>query len=212
MAHLEYLISHGRAGSFGRFRSPVPMNLGRGTAVVVRGERGLELGEVLRPATPRHAAQLPASGELVRSASEDDLAAARTVAVRAGELLVRAGELIAELHLPLAVLDAEVLLDGSRGTLFLVRRGSCDVRELVRPLSREFELILAAEDLTAETADGGCGSCGTGGGCGSGDCGSGSCGTGGCGSGSCASASPEEIRAYFLGLREKMEVGRVPLL
>jgi hypothetical protein len=78
---------------------------------------------------------------------------------------------------------------------------------MVSTLSREFSLHILLTDLAGpvaepEEAEGGCGSCGEGG------CGSGGCSTGKCGS---CGASGEMTKAYFAGLREKME-RRVPLL
>ncbi len=205
MGQGEYLVVHGLAGVIGRFRAEPALALARGDAVVVRGGRGVELGEVVRPSSPRHAALTEQVGELLRPAGEDDQARAREMKARAARLVARAEELAAERRLPVAVLDAEVLLDGEHGTLVHVRREECDVREWVRPLSVEFGLALTAVDLTAEPKAVGCGSCGDGG--------CGSCGTGGgCGSGSCGGATPEELRAYFAGLRKQMEGRRVALL
>ena len=59
MNELEYLVSYGLAGDFGRFRSLTPLVCRRGQRVVVRSHRGVEVGIVLRPATPRHASFLP---------------------------------------------------------------------------------------------------------------------------------------------------------
>jgi hypothetical protein len=81
--------------------------------------------------------------------------------------------------------------------------GEADLRELVRPLSRELGLSVTLTNV-GRPVEQGCGSCGEGG-CGS--CGSGG---GGCGS-SCGSVSAEEVRAHFAALREQME-RRVSLL
>ena len=202
MAQCEYLVVRGLAGEIGRFRGDEGVLLRRGTAVVVRGERGLELGEVVRRSTAGHAALAGAVGELVRLAEEADLRRGREMASRAARLATRAGELVGAMGLPVAVLDAEVQLDGEHGTLVHVRRTKCDIRELIRPLSVEFGLSLNPVDLTAERHDGGCGSCGEGGGC----------GTGGCGSGACGGATAEELREYFAELRVRMEGRRVSLL
>ena len=45
----EYLVHHGAAGHVGRFRAAGD-GCARGDAVVIRSQRGLELGEVLAPA------------------------------------------------------------------------------------------------------------------------------------------------------------------
>ena len=50
MSEHEYLVHHGCAGHLGRFRAGDGAAFIRGAAVVVRSQRGLELGEVLCPA------------------------------------------------------------------------------------------------------------------------------------------------------------------
>src|SRR5262249_13249304 len=113
MIHPEYLVRYGRAGAFGRFRAAGPLSLSRGDSVVVRLGRGPELGEVLRAATARHAVHLPElAGELLRPASAEDMEAGRVMAERAQEVIGRAEEIVISGRMPLAPLDAEVLLDG----------------------------------------------------------------------------------------------------
>jgi cell fate regulator YaaT (PSP1 superfamily) len=207
MPHLEYLIGFGLAGDFGRFRSPAALELRRGQRVVVRSERGVEMGQVLRPAGERHARWMPNTsvGTLLRPATSDDEEQTRRLAARAGDLLARGTQLIEEQALPVALLDAEILLDGKDAILHHVRWQECDIRELVRPLSREFDLSLSLSDLGTPPVpqdDPGCGSCGSGG--------CGSCGEGG-GCGSCSAGRPEDVRAHFAELRERME-RRVTLL
>jgi hypothetical protein len=203
MPHAEYLVSFGLTGDFGRFRAAGPLSLQRGAPVVIRGARGLELGQVLRPASERAARWLggAAVGELLRPASREDEEAARRMRRRAADLLDRAGLLAEGQGLPVAVVDAEVLLDGAHAALHVVRWNDADLRELVRPLSVEFELSISLVELAAPVAPAGHG-CG--------DCGAGSCGSGGCGTG-CGVARPEEVSAYFAELRERME-RRVSLL
>jgi cell fate regulator YaaT (PSP1 superfamily) len=208
MDHQEYILGYGLAGDFGRFRSAAPIGLSRGERAVIRTDRGLEIGQVLRPARPRHAVFLPNTtvGQLLRPMKSEDEARAEEMGARAGEMLAHGGGLIEALRLPLALLDAEMLLDGEHALLHYLHWGECDIRELVSRLSRRFDVHVALIDRTAPATeeDHGCGSCGSGGGCGS-------CGSGG-GCGSCGSAPPEEVQAYFAGLREKMEQRRVPLL
>ena len=212
MNDLEYLASYGLSGDFGRFRAAQPLPCARGDRVVVRSHRGLEVGRILRPSRPGHASFLPNTtvGSLLRRATEQDDRAEGEMRLKAARLCARARTLAAELALPLEVLDAEVLLDGSHGVLHQLRWGECDPRELVSTLARELDLPILLVDLGKEPApaeeEHGCGS----GGCGSGGCGS--CGSGGCGSCGSAGPAPEELRAHFAGLREQMEQRRVPLL
>jgi hypothetical protein len=207
---LEYLLSYGLQGELGRFRAAGPLACRRGDRVVVRSGRGLEIAEVLRPARPGHAVFLPNTtvGQLLRRATAEDEETAERMRRRAQGVFERGAALAAELSLPLEVLDAEVLFDGRHAVLHLLRWAAGDVRPFVSAVAREFDLVVTLADLTrsqpveeAEEEHAGCGSCGSGG--------CGSCGSGGCGS--CRSAPPEEVRAYFAELREKME-RRTPLL
>jgi hypothetical protein len=194
----EYLVGYGLRGDFGRFRPEHPLACPRGARVVVHTPRGLEVGRVLREATPGHARFLPNTtlGRLLRVLGPDDERQALTLAERGGQLLVRANALAGERGLPLEVLDVEVLLDGAHAVLHQVRAAACDVRPLVSTLSREFDLQVSLADLAEPPEeDHGCGSCGAGG--------CGSCGSGGCGT--CGSADPREVREYFAGLRQQME-------
>lgn len=215
---LEYLLSYGLLGDFGRFRSAQPLHLRRGERAVLQTSRGLEVGQVLRLATPGHARFLPNTtvGRLLRRVGPQDEATLAGVRRRSLDFLDRAGELIRSLDLPLALLDAEILLDGQHAVLHYLQEASCDVRPLVSGLSREFEVHVFLQDLSRsagipaqeeEDEHHGCGreGCGrvTGGGCTT-------CGSGGCGT--CGSANPAEVQAYFAGLRVKMDQQRVPLL
>jgi hypothetical protein len=205
----EYLLAYGVLGDFGRFRSPRPLACGRGDRAVIRTARGLEIGTVLREAAAGHAHFLPNTtvGSLLRLSTADDEQSAARLQARTAGFCDEAGRTAGTLGLPLAVLDAEMLLDGEHAVLHFVRWQDCDIRPLVSSLSKQFALSVLVQDLThAPEEKHGCGDCGHGG--------CGHCGEGGCGScGSCGSAKPAEVQAYFAGLREKMEQqNRVPLL
>src|SRR5262245_43072209 len=166
MARTDYLVSCGLAGDVAPYRAGHPLALPRGERVVVRGLRGLELGEILRPASEQHIRHFGKPGELLRPAGEEDLASARAAVRRAWALLERGGAVARGLGMPVELLDAEVLLGGEDATLVCLRWGECDLRDLVRPLSSEFGLSLTLSGLTAPSAggcgEGGCGSCGSG--------------------------------------------------
>jgi hypothetical protein len=203
MDHLEYLLSYGLAGDFGRFRAARPLALRRADRAVVRTHRGLEIGRVLREATPRHATFLPNTtvGPLLRRAGPDDEQTAEGMAERGRRLFDRGRRLAEELGLPLELIDAELLLDGEHGVLHLLRFADCDVRPFVSGLSREFELHIQLTDLVrpaAEEEHAGCGREG----CGRGAGGCSTCGAGGCGS---CGAGADDLKQYFAELREKME-------
>jgi cell fate regulator YaaT (PSP1 superfamily) len=205
----EYLVGYGLAGDFGRFRSLNALACRRGERVVVRSHRGLEVGHVLLPATPRHATFLPNTtlGQLLRRVTPDDERKLEALRERGRSLLARGVVLACELGLPLELLDAEVLLDGEHAALHVLRVADSDVRPFVATLSREFALHIEIADLAwakehEEEEHQGCGrkGCGENGGCGS-------CGTGG-GCSSCGA----DMATYFAQQREQMEQRRVALL
>jgi cell fate regulator YaaT (PSP1 superfamily) len=213
MNAVEYLLSYGLQGEFGRFRASEALACHRGDRVVVRSVRGLEAAQVLCPARPGHAHYLPNTtvGSLLRRMSAEDEETLARHQERGQQLFDRGRRLADELELPLELLDVEVLLDGEHAVLHLLRLATCDVRPLVSTLAREFGLHIALADLAhpqeplAEPEEHGCGREG----CGQGAGGCESCGSGGCGS--CGSAHAEDVRAHFAGLREQME-RRVSLL
>jgi hypothetical protein len=212
----EYLLSFGLLGEFGRFRCSAPLACRRGDRVVVRSHRGLEIGEVLREATPRHAQFLPNTsvGQLLRRLQPDDEQKASQMQLRSQHLFDRGQQLARELGLPLELIDVEVLLDGEHAALHHVRWAECDVRPFVSTLSREFSLYLTLEDLGKgrepphhDEEDHGCGqeNCGQqAGGCST-------CSTGG-GCSTCHKSTPEEVQRHFAQLREQMESRRMTLL
>src|SRR5438445_12458055 len=114
MENLEYLLSYGLLGDFGRFRTVKPLSCGRGDRVVARSARGLEIAEVLRQAAPGHALFLPNTtvGQLLRLATTEDEGSLANVRERGQRLLERGQELARTPQLPLEVLDVEVQLAG----------------------------------------------------------------------------------------------------
>lgn len=212
------LVQYGKSAFVGRFACPGDAPP-RGTTVVVRTPRGVELGTALGPVDERFAGLLDAAagGEVVRPATaDDDAAAARaaalaTVIVTAAE---RGGRAV-------AFLDCEVTLDGRGAVLHAVPWEECDLDPLLAELSDRFGLAVRLMDVsrtptlkdppepktTCDKPD-----CGTG----EGNCSTGGCGTGGgCSTGSCSKGSvksADELTAYFTDLRQKMEAtARQPL-
>jgi PSP1 C-terminal conserved region len=213
----EYLVSYGKNGAFGRFAAVEAVSLHRGDRVVVHTSRGVELGSVLCPATSRHAQWLShdAVGELLRAATDEDLAADERSSELALVLVDESRRLTQELKLSLEILDAEVLLDGRKAVLQFLAAAEVDVSPLADALAEHHDVLVLFENLATPIAPaehddhhGGCGKpdCGKtegGGGCTT-------CSTGG-GCSSCGSGKVD-MTAYFAHLRTQMETSRrVPL-
>jgi hypothetical protein len=207
---VEYLVSFGRSGDFGRFRAPVSLSCRRGDRVVIRTEQGVELGIVLCPAEGGHARFLSrtAEGELLRHAGPEDELQATRLQTLGDAIFEHACALVVQLHLPLEVVDVDVLFDGKHALLYHLRREECDYRPLVSSVARAFDLHVVMQNLFVPTeAVHGCGEPD----CGGGNCSS--CGSGGgcstCGKG----AKAEEVGRYLATLHSSGGVAqRHPLL
>jgi hypothetical protein len=201
----EYLVRYGRPAFVGRFRDAAGRAFARGDAVAVHSPRGLESGEVLAPAAQFDVSDVgdlagPHTPSPARSVEADILAAAQAVLAA----------------MPVAVLDCEVLLDPV-AVLHVAAWDACDLTPILDELAIRFGLDVRVHHLGAEPkpapeppagcgkpdcggGNGGCDTCGTGGGCSSGSCSRGSV------------KSAADLTAYFAGLRAQMEAtGRVAL-
>jgi cell fate regulator YaaT (PSP1 superfamily) len=112
----------------------------RGDSVVVRSERGLELGEVLCEASERAVKLIaePTGGQLVRRLSKQDhaeVARIREAEVREFETCNR---FIAARKLQMELVDVEHLFGGERIIFYFLAEKRVDFRELVKDLAREY--------------------------------------------------------------------------
>jgi cell fate regulator YaaT (PSP1 superfamily) len=134
------LVRHGVMRFLGDFTPPQHAIIVRGETVIVRTERGTEVGEVLGPATPQAMAAIPepTRGDILRLASADDRSKlAHLKDIQAKEFA--AGEkLIAQHHLAMQLVDVEHLFGGERIVFYFLAEHRVDFRELVRSMAREF--------------------------------------------------------------------------
>lgn len=193
----EYLVSFGVTGEFTRFRSAE--SLQRGDRVVLRGNRGLELGTVLREATAHLNGMLADNlvGDVVRRATPDDEAFGQSNQKQSQQLFEKCRRLAAAMNLPLEVLDVEIPLQG-QATLHIL---GFEGQALIDALARQ-GIEATLHNLAVPPEPAGCGEpdCGqTKGGCSS--CSSG----GGCGTGCGSPQMTRDVSEYFAALRKKME-------
>ena len=108
---------------------------------MVRTDRGIEMGEVLCPATDRSAAFLenPHRGTIERVASADDLEAEARLAERSAKGLEACREFVARRRLKMDLVDVEVVLGGERMVFYYLAEKRVDFRELVKDLARTFQ-------------------------------------------------------------------------
>lgn len=170
----EYLLSYGTMGELGRFQPVTPLACRRGDRVVIRSQRGLEIGVVLCEAGPQKLIEHLPSGQLLRLADRDDLEADSRVRQRGRQLFEDARREAVDLGLPLEVLDVELTLDGTAAVIHYLKVGDGDPRPFMDRLADKYHLRISLHDVAPVKAvgpsgcgSGGCGACGSAGGCGS---------------------------------------------
>ena len=110
----------------------------RGQCVVIRSDRGTELGEVLCQATEKTSSYLdrPAIGEILRTATEEDLEHQAIHTVAQEGAFATCQELIARRRLQMKLIDVEIILGRERIVFYYLAEKRVDFRELVKDLAR----------------------------------------------------------------------------
>jgi cell fate regulator YaaT (PSP1 superfamily) len=113
----------------------------RGAQVVVRSNRGLEVGEVLCEATEDTLSQLdsPPSGSILRSVSPEDRRQLDQLAEQREQRIAVCKREIASLGLQMKLVEFEQLLGGERIVVYYVAPDRIDFRELVKRLATDFQ-------------------------------------------------------------------------
>jgi cell fate regulator YaaT (PSP1 superfamily) len=136
----KYIARHGAMRFLGEYEADGDTAYARGEAVIVRSERGLEVGEVLCPATPS-AVQLlaePTGGHIVRRITDDDRHDVDRVHQTELKAFDTCNRFIAQRSLPMELVDVEHLFGGERIVFYFLAEKRVDFRELVKDLAREY--------------------------------------------------------------------------
>ena len=118
-----------------------------GDRVLVRSEKGVDLGEVMeikgRVSQERAEALMP----VVRKATGEDLEHIREQDEREKRAMKICAEKIEEHSLPMKLIDASLSFDNTRLMFFFSADGRVDFRELVRDLARTFRLRIELRQI-----------------------------------------------------------------
>jgi len=138
----SYVVRYGQMRFLGEFTGvAADVEHLRGERVIVRSERGTELGEVLSAATDRTAMFLenPARGEILRpSSAEDDDVVSRLPEAREAAFTACL-EFIARRRLQMDLVDVEVIFGRERIVFYYLSEKRVDFRELVKDLARALQ-------------------------------------------------------------------------
>ncbi|MEN6337725.1 MAG: regulatory iron-sulfur-containing complex subunit RicT [Phycisphaerales bacterium] len=153
------LVRYGRMNNLGLFEhteSEIPRTL---TRVVVKTDRGLELGHLVgqldyykegrfRLSEEQIASYYTTSeiqfntepvGKVVRLATPDDISEEQHLKAITAEEIASCERLADELGLRMKIIDAEHIFGGERIVFYFMAEGRVDFRELVRKLAQEYQ-------------------------------------------------------------------------
>ena len=136
----RYIVRHGTMRFLGDYEATENVSHPRSQQVVIRSERGLEIGEVLCDATDR-AIQLidePTRGQIVREVSEQDYAQVDRLRQAEVTEFDTCNRFINERRLQMELVDVEHLFGGERIVFYFLAEKRVDFRDLVKDLARDF--------------------------------------------------------------------------
>lgn len=152
------LVRYGRMGVLGWFEHNEPHIPKSKTHVIVKSERGLELGQLVGPfnyrsgnfrATPEQVEayftqggkefSLTSGGRFVRFATHEDIREQEHLEMSAVSEAKCCQKFADELGLNMKVIEAEHLFGGERIIFYFTSEGRVDFRELVKRLAREYQ-------------------------------------------------------------------------
>ena len=166
---VAHFVRVGVLGNLGRFASLDGVRYPRATRVIVRTDRGLEVGQVLAPAG---APPTALDGQLLRGVTpEDDLLLERLQRHR-DEAFRACAERLRARNVPAVLMDVEHLFDGQSLFFYFLGPITPELEAVTGDLAEAYEAQVQLRQF-AETLASGCGpDCGTEAAAG--------CGTGGC--------------------------------
>jgi cell fate regulator YaaT (PSP1 superfamily) len=136
----SYIVRHGTMRFLGEYEPADGASYAHGQQVVVRSERGLEVGEVLCEANPETVSRLNEAtrGQIVRPLGPDDEAQLERLREAEQRALDTCARLARQRQLQMELVDVEQLFGGERIVFYFLADQRVDFRELVRDLAREY--------------------------------------------------------------------------
>jgi cell fate regulator YaaT (PSP1 superfamily) len=138
---IHYIVRHGAMRLLGDFESPTCAAYPRGTEVIVRTERGLEVGEVLSEAAAHTVEMItdPTHGQIVREITADDRAQTDARHQAEQQAFETCQKFVTSRKLQMELVDVEHLFGGERIIFYFLAEKRVDFRELVKDLAREYK-------------------------------------------------------------------------
>jgi cell fate regulator YaaT (PSP1 superfamily) len=137
----KYVVRTGVMRALGVYSSSRDDTYARATEVVVRTDRGTEIGELLCEATEEALAHAksPGHGQLLRAMTVDDARERSRLLDEARREYQTCLRLIDENKLEMRLVDVEHIFGGERVVVYYLAENRVDFRELVKQLAGEFQ-------------------------------------------------------------------------
>jgi cell fate regulator YaaT (PSP1 superfamily) len=137
----KYVVRSGVMRALGIFSAGRDETFRRGVEVVVRTDRGMEIGEVLCEATEASFGQIKDAGhgQIMRLMTADDAHERSRLFDQARKEFQTCKRLIEQEKLEMRLVDVEHLFGGERVVVYYLAENRVDFRELVRQLAGEFQ-------------------------------------------------------------------------
>jgi cell fate regulator YaaT (PSP1 superfamily) len=133
-----YVVRYGRMRFLGECTGLADQDHPRGQQVVIRSDRGTELGDVLCPSSDRTVKFLsnPVQGEILRLATSEDRDQEASLAEDRKKAFRSCQELIDKRRLQMDLVDLEIIQGRERVVFYYLAEKRVDFRELVKDLAR----------------------------------------------------------------------------
>lgn len=137
----KYIVRHGAMRFLGEYESGEEEAYGRGDEVVIRSDRGFEVGQVLCEANPRAIELIKEAtrGPIVRPLGPEDRQKLAQVHEAERQELETCCRIVQERQLQMELVDAEHIFGGERIVFYFLAEKRVDFRDLVKDLAREYK-------------------------------------------------------------------------
>lgn len=137
----QFVVRYGSLRHLGVFSTTRTDYYQRGTQVIVRSKRGVEVGDLLCEATERAVQDLTDStgGQLLRELSPSDSSELSRIRAQEREIWQFCQKSIADLKMEMKLVDVEYVFGGERILVYYLAENRVDFRELVKVLAAQFQ-------------------------------------------------------------------------
>ncbi len=145
----KYVVRHGVMRNLGVFASRGSDVFFRGAQVIVRTQRGLEIGEILCEANELALANLqdPKNGQILRETTVEDSGELRRLFEQQKQEFESCQRHIDRLQLDMRLVDLERIYGGERVVVYYLAEDRIDFRQLVKDLATEYQTRIEMKQI-----------------------------------------------------------------